>query len=301
MMSADMGTPGLHFNPRAPYGARPGAGIGPAARDAISIHAPHTGRDIPAPASNFVSRISIHAPHTGRDETNTPPAAQHPNFNPRAPYGARPASGMGVTRRQQISIHAPHTGRDRWTDRPQPVPCGFQSTRPIRGATLFRLSRFLRCRIFQSTRPIRGATRGSSSIQIRQRYFNPRAPYGARHNRLSDNMLCNNISIHAPHTGRDDSGPGWTTTGLHFNPRAPYGARRSGVSPAGPCGGISIHAPHTGRDLHLLIVIYQTGGFQSTRPIRGATVCGWAWFLALSHFNPRAPYGARRHQSAECP
>ena len=201
---------------------------------------------------------------------------------------------MGVTRRQQISIHAPHTGRDRWTDRPQPVPCGFQSTRPIRGATLFRLSRFLRCRIFQSTRPIRGATRGSSSIQIRQRYFNPRAPYGARHNRLSDNMLCNNISIHAPHTGRDDSGPGWTTTGLHFNPRAPYGARRSGVSPAGPCGGISIHAPHTGRDfiginiflskftisihaphtgrdLTRLVLDTNTEKFQSTRPIRGAT------------------------------
>ena len=63
-----------------------------------------------------------------------------------------------------------------------------------------------------------------------------------------------------------DSGPP-----RNFNPRAPYGARPADGDSPKQGTKISIHAPHTGRDLHLLIVIYQTGGFQSTRPIRGAT------------------------------
>ena len=37
----------------------------------------------------------------------------------------------------------------------------------------------------------------------RCRHFNPRAPYGARHAVTLDDLLCRDISIHAPHTGRD--------------------------------------------------------------------------------------------------
>ena len=58
---------------------------------AISIHAPHTGRDVPVDwAKVCIARISIHAPHTGRD------------------YWDGPEKG----RLNEISIHAPHTGRD---------------------------------------------------------------------------------------------------------------------------------------------------------------------------------------------
>ena len=81
------------------------------------------------------------------------------------------------------------------------------------------------------------------------RNFNPRAPYGARRRRWS----------------------GSSSIKTDFNPRAPYGARPADGDSPKQGTKISIHAPHTGRDLHLLIVIYQTGGFQSTRPIRGAT------------------------------
>ena len=35
--------------------------------------------------------------------------------------------------------------------------------------------------------------------------------------------------------------------------------------------------------------------FQSTRPIRGATFNARVVFIILRHFNPRAPYGARRN------
>ena len=79
----------------------------------------------------------------------------------------------------------------------------FQSTRPIRGATLFLLR-----------------SRHSSDISIHAphterdprflaplppgSYFNPRAPYGARLPSVKTKCYCGEISIHAPHTGRDD-------------------------------------------------------------------------------------------------
>ena len=147
---------------------------------------------------------------------------------------------------------------------------------------------------FQSTRPIRGAT-----------------------HQYEQGSPGQDISIHAPHTGRDssiragESGPGY------FNPRAPYGARRDSStnvaniaefqstrpirgattalwSMAVTVGKISIHAPHTGRDPTTTRDTPRTSGFQSTRPIRGATSSIRAGDSGPGYFNPRAPYGARR-------
>ena len=105
-----------HFNPRAPYGARP-AVDGPV-RDVvgISIHAPHTGRDLPILSPLWYSMdISIHAPHTGRD-----------------------LIAYKIIKHHVISIHAPHTGRDQLPHLGHMLAPGFQSTRPIRGATVTR-------------------------------------------------------------------------------------------------------------------------------------------------------------------
>ncbi len=102
---------------------------------------------------------------------------------------------------------------------------------------------------FQSTRPIRGATTLPSDNLTAKQNFNPRAPYGAR---LGDVIRVEGdtgISIHAPHTGRDNMPPYLAVYTWHFNPRAPYGARRGLVSGQLKGQGISIHAPHTGRDL----------------------------------------------------
>ncbi len=123
------------------------------------------------------------------------------HFNPRAPYGARlsggtvtmpaivisihaPHTGRDVQRRLEtaaalISIHAPHTGRDSPSEIRRSVSNLFQSTRPIRGATTSSGVPFSLA-IFQSTRPIRGATRRGRIWCRCPRYFNPRAPYGAR-------------------------------------------------------------------------------------------------------------------------
>ena len=57
-------------------------------------------------------RISIHAPHTGRDEVAQKSIIDGLDFNPRAPYGARPTKPWKHQLKALISIHAPHTGRD---------------------------------------------------------------------------------------------------------------------------------------------------------------------------------------------
>ena len=128
-------SPSLHFNPRAPYGARPAKDTNSTADKQFQSTRPIRGATVPAFAVSVVPDISIHAPHTGRDvrsvllpEPFLPFQSTRPirgatdsldddmevflYFNPRAPYGARRRLG----------------GRHGNFSR-------FQSTRPIRGAT----------------------------------------------------------------------------------------------------------------------------------------------------------------------
>ena len=56
---------------------------------------------------------------------------------------------------------------------------------------------------FQSTRPMRGATRRTGWNSAARWYFNPRAPCGARRQQGLKRVRGINISIHAPHAGRD--------------------------------------------------------------------------------------------------
>ena len=106
------------------------------------------------------------------------------------------------------------------------------------------------------------------------RHFNPRAPYGARQQLPLVGKTALGISIHAPHTGRDVHGHAVPQRLHDFNPRAPYGARPSMGRKLRDLGEISIHAPHTGRDVSLCPHWSAPTEFQSTRPIRGATVTG---------------------------
>ena len=83
----------------------------------------------------------------------------------------------------------------------------------------------------------------------------------------------------------------WRT---NFNPRAPCGARHLLPDLLVGFSTISIHAPRAGRDNGRHNCCSNCGAFQSTRPVRGATILnhrisGFRW-----DFNPRAPCGARR-------
>ena len=168
-----------------------------------------------------------------------------------------------------ISIHAPRVGRDAIFARPEAQTWQFQSTRPVWGATYHTLPA-MPSQTFQSTRPVWGATCQMNSHLNVLRYFNPRAPCGAR--RFGGFLGCNQnqISIHAPRVGRDACAAKLNLQRWYFNPRAPCGARRFrfeqrllnfDFNPRAPCGA---------------------------RPA--------AWMVLIPHgqnFNPRAPCGAR--------
>ena len=167
-------------------------------------------------------------------------------FNPRAPCGARHYTAFTIARKKDFNPRAPCGARHLFTAC-LVVPIIFQSTRPMRGATIPFSMGFVNFFEFQSTRPMRGATKFTQK----------------------DEPNCV-ISIHAPHAGRDFQIQAFSYLHYHFNPRAPCGARHKlspscsisiYFNPRAPCGArhvglclcspdqqISIHAPHAGRD-----------------------------------------------------
>ena len=126
------------------------------------------------------------------------------------------------------------------------APRQFQSTRPVWGATCFAIFGWILFE-FQSTRPVWGAT------------FRNIADYYKVQ-----------VSIHAPRVGRDCHGHRWRQQRGGFNPRAPCGARRylSGACPPTQC--FNPRAPCGARH-HGMHNSFHDNGFQSTRPVWGAT------------------------------
>ena len=100
----------------------------------ISIHAPREGSDQVIQYAIRRQEISIHAPREGSDVR----------------YST-------VTVNSPISIHAPREGSDNCVTVSMVITVTFQSTLPVRGATV--LVRGLAViTSFQSTLPVRGAT-----------------------------------------------------------------------------------------------------------------------------------------------
>ena len=130
--------------------------------------------------------ISIHAPRAGSD-----------------PHTGGQIAGI------QISIHAPRAGSD----------SAGMKLRALRGK-------------FQSTLPVRGATVPLSARHLSATYFNPRSPCGERLSWPARDIDVVRISIHAPRAGSDIDGHGDLSTTPHFNPRSPCGERhhpKSGI------------------------------------------------------------------------
>ena len=192
---------------------------------------------------------------------------------------------------------------------------------------------------FQSTHPLRGATLRPRSTGAIAHDFNPRTPCGVRHGLavgtfipvafqsthplrgatqlqtlVTDRFY---ISIHAPLAGCDADRPCSGTPRYHFNPRTPCGVRLAGVGQlVSPYRPISIHAPLAGCDVRLPARLRgmrpfqsthplrgatrQQGAeacrsqFQSTHPLRGATLRRISSPLLTNYFNPRTPCGVRR-------
>ena len=170
----------------------------------------------------------------------------------------------------------------------------FQSTHPLRGATLLQVRRHDPAQGFQSTHPLRGATAGQIgfygiiSISIH-------APLAGCDARPAIGGQKGGISIHAPLAGCDHQLFQRFQGCLYFNPRTPCGVRPFWTTSAA-----------------------HRNTFQSTHPLRGATI---GFFLYLHsyrisihaplagcdaarrcrvcrafNFNPRTPCGVRQQK-----
>ena len=285
---------GLHFNPRAPCGAR--RGRLPWAGDLfyISIHAPHAGRDSffrnllsfnlrfqstrPMRGATYTIggqwrsiQISIHAPHAGRDcRTSHEFPQAEPYFNPRAPCGARRILNSMFDHPQGFQSTRPMRGATIAATVATPTII-FQSTRPMRGATRSRPSTGRQTASFQSTRPMRGATPFTVCCCQRACLFQSTRPVRGATTIITEvEDLPLNFNPRAPCGARPAAGAAAIGPLTDFNPRAPCGARLPGRLGRGPEKGFQSTRPVRGatrprkRALPCL-------KFQSTRPVRGAT------------------------------
>ena len=172
----------MNFNPRAPYGARPGGRSGqPAAPVYFNPRAPYGARP---PASCRM------------------PAAVRIFQSSRPLRGATPGVYL-VAEDGGISILAPLTGRDSYGRDCRNRPITFQSSRPLRGATAVG-HRADADDSISILAPLTGRdARRDGRERSRRRNFNPRAPYGARPRQRGGERDEGDISILAPLTGRD--------------------------------------------------------------------------------------------------
>ena len=193
--------------------------------------------------------ISIHAPRGGSDIHGKAVPPERKYFNPRSPWGERPAPAAaagpsarfqstlpvgGATgtnkppnKTQEISIHAPRGGSDVLDGNSHAAATGFQSTLPVGGATV-----------------------AHSNVRRTQQNFNPRSPWGERQFWSGFGLTAYEISIHAPRGGSD-----LTEAAPEVRPEP-----------------ISIHAPRGGSDLLSRHPRAKFKRFQSTLPVGGATV-----------------------------
>ena len=170
-----------------------------------------------------------------------------PYFNPRSPCGERPMSTLSLNSSLDFNPRSPCGERPRtWHTITPKQP--FQSTLPVRGATMTRQTPPMQNTLFQSTLPVRGAT------------LPQRAPL--RHM---------GISIHAPRAGSDSSTISSMSVRSYFNPRSPCGERRFADGTFEFWRTISIHAPRAGSDASVQSWAASLRRFQSTLPVRGAT------------------------------
>ena len=122
---------------------------------AISIHAPRVGRDLEFLPKSAEVRISIHAPRVGRDRQQATVQYGKPNFNPRAPCGARRVDRVY---RKTVVYFNPR------------APCGARHQKKV--------CQYIK-KHFNPRAPC-GARPHTFMLPPPQPHFNPRAPCGAR-------------------------------------------------------------------------------------------------------------------------
>ena len=124
-----------NFNPRSPWGERPAACVDYKRFVSISIHAPRGGSDFcDKQIRYFLAGISIHAPRGGSD-----------------------GGGQGILPEYAISIHAPRGGSDSPPTKSEPI-FTISNHAPRGGSDWNATGALLWPDLFQSTLPVGGAT-----------------------------------------------------------------------------------------------------------------------------------------------
>ena len=171
--------------------------------------------------------------------------AQH--FNPRTPYGVRPQGGAGERPAPHFNPRTP-CGVRPWLRAPWGHGRRFQSTHPLRGATRFPRARCGSSQ-FQSTHPLRGATSIAKAGEHSKKAFQSTHPLRGATDRVCKRGACGSISIHAPLAGCDaNRQTALCSFAQNFNPRTPCGVRRERRPDVYTDTAISIHAPLAGCD-----------------------------------------------------
>ena len=109
--------PSSNFNPHSPCGERRDCDQDILCHGQISIHTPHAGSDVIALRLRWCNAISIHTPHAGSDPRGRMHRRPVLYFNPHSPCGERPF----VMAKALLDF-------------------SFQSTLPMRGATVYQTS-----------------------------------------------------------------------------------------------------------------------------------------------------------------
>ena len=102
----------IHFNPRAPCGARLLVTQFTHMADEFQSTRPVRGATITSASRSGRRRISIHAPRAGRDGHLRELAAGEFDISIHAPRAGRDKGLRGLGEPAHISIHAPRAGRD---------------------------------------------------------------------------------------------------------------------------------------------------------------------------------------------
>ena len=235
-----------HFNPRTPCGVRLVRASGYRASAVFQSTHPLRGATAKCSCWEYRACISIHAPLAGCDDT-----------------AASDAFDLFT-----ISIHAPLAGCDVQSYGIGSRNVAFQSTHPLRGATL--LPTFSRSAMtFQSTHPLRGATYIDRSGNL-YTVISIHAPLAGCDEAGAEVPANAKISIHAPLAGCDDREAAERTGRDHFNPRTPCGVRHQHPQSRGAAR--SFQSTHPLRGATRSTSCYsRLKKFQSTHPLRGAT------------------------------
>ena len=125
----------LHFNPRAPCGARQKDLFFLDFPVAFQPTRPLRGATALCRRAPHTFRISTHAPLAGRDFFSVGKRCRRDEISTHAPLAGRDEFVAGIAKSTTISTHAPLAGRDVVVIYLTGAQCQFQPTRPLRGAT----------------------------------------------------------------------------------------------------------------------------------------------------------------------